>query len=283
MKRRIGAHVSVGNGLVEALEKVNSLGANCIQIFAGPPLSYAQSKFTDNDAVFYKKKALELDITPVFIHARYLINLASTKESLRQISIKTLIGDLIVAEKIGAKGVIVHTGSHKGLGFKKVLPLVKDSLEKILSQTPASIKLYLEVASGGNGKLGSTAEELHELCVLVSSKRIGVCLDTAHLFAGGVAFDTDANVAVLSKNIESTIGWDEIACMHVNDSKAEFGSFRDKHENLGEGFIGKSALKLLLNTKHFNKIPLILETPGFDGKGPDKKNVDILKSLVDPI
>ena len=110
--------------------------------------------------------------------------------------------------------------------------------------------------------------------------RLGVCLDTCHMFVGGYGFNTQAQVDELTKKIESTIGWGVIECMHANDSKGEFGSTRDRHENIGGGFIGKEAFKLLLRNPKFSNLPLILETPGFDQKGPDKKNLEILKSLI---
>ena len=280
MKTRCGAHVSVSKGLVRALEKASEMGASCIQIFSSPPQSFIPPKFTDSECSEFKTQARKLDIQPVFIHAKYLINLASEKESLRTLSIKSLIADLTFAEKIGAQGVIVHTGSHKGKGFNEVLPVVVESIKQILEKTPASTTLYLEVASGGKGKIGSTFEELHAMLDGVGNSRVGVCLDTAHLFAAGYAFDTLEKVVELAKQIEKTIGWATIECMHANDSKVEFKSGKDRHENIGQGFIGKDPFRLLLQHSKFNNLPFILETPGFDDKGPDKKNLDILKSLI---
>lgn len=278
--RRLGAHVSISKGLLDALEKARNIGANCIQIFSSPPQSFVPPRFTDNECEIFKKKSQEMDVGPIFIHAKYLINLASDKEALRNLSIKSLIEDLHFGDKIGASGVIVHTGSHKGKGFATVLPLVIHCIRTILTHTQGKSKLLLEVASGGKGKIGSTGAELAEMQQLVASPRVGVCLDTAHLFAGGYAFDTAEKIKVLSDMIADTIGWNEIKCLHVNDSKVALGSFRDRHENLGQGFIGNAALKLLLNSPEFSELPLILETPGFDDKGPDKQNLDILKSLI---
>lgn len=278
--QRVGLHVSISKGLESALEKAQAIGANTIQIFSSPPQSFTPPKFNDEDCKVFKNKAKELDIAPVLIHACYLINLASETERLRLLSIQSLIEDLTFADKIGAKGTIVHTGSHKGKGFSSVLPTVVESIKKILSKTPDSTKLYLEIASGGNGKIGSTFEELHEMLSAVNDERLGVCLDTCHMFAGGYKFDTQESVSKLIKKITETIGWKMIECMHVNDSRGEFGSTRDRHENLGQGFIGKDGLRLILKPVCFNKLPLILETPGFDEKGPDKQNLDILRNLI---
>ncbi|MEK7165450.1 MAG: deoxyribonuclease IV [Patescibacteria group bacterium] len=278
--RRLGAHVSISKGLTEALVKARNMGGNCIQIFSSPPRGFAPPKFTNEKCKEFKEKSNELNIKPVFIHATYLVNLASEKESLMDASIKSLVDDLNFGDKIGAAGVIVHTGSHKGKGFHFALPIVTDSIRTILNQTHGNTKLLLEIASGGNGKIGSTFEELQKLLLSVKDKRLGVCLDTCHMFAGGYNFDTQEAVNVLLKKITEKVGWNVIDCIHINDSKFPVGSFRDRHENLGNGFIGIEGLKLLLNTPKFSELPMILETPGFDEKGPDKENLDILKNLI---
>lgn len=280
MQKRIGVHVSISKGLVEALEKAQAMGANCIQIFSSPPQSFIPPKFSDADCAAFKKRAIQLDILPVFIHATYLVNLGSDKDTLLKLSIKSLMDDLNFAGKIGAKGVIVHTGSHKGKGFMVALPTVVNSIKEILSGTPEATKLYLEIASGGGGKIGSTFAELKALLDGVKTARLGICLDTAHMFAAGYAFDTTEKVAALEDKITATVGWEKVECMHANDSKVELGSGRDRHENIGKGLIGKKPLQLLLRHEKFGKLPWILETPGFADKGPDKQNLDILKSLV---
>lgn len=278
--RWVGAHVSIGKGLIGALEKAQAMGANCIQIFSSPPQSFVPPRFTESECHSFKGQAVELDMRPIFIHATYLVNLGSDKDTLKNLSVKSLIDDLIFAEKIGAKGVIVHTGSHKGKGFTSVVPTVRDAIVDILNDTPETTAFFLEIAAGGPSKIGSSFEELQALLESVGSPRLGVCLDTAHLFAGGFDFRSEEAIQALDQKIADTVGWERVACMHVNDSKVPFGSFKDRHENLGEGMIGLKALKLLLNSSHFSLLPLIIETPGFDDKGPDKENVEILKSLL---
>ncbi len=277
---KIGAHVSVAKGLIAVLKNVAAMGGNCLQIFSSSPRSFGTPKFTDSQCSEFKIAAQKLNISPVFIHACYLINLGSTDEGLRMRSVKSLTHDLIFAEKIGAKGSIVHTGSHKGNGFLQVLPFVVKSLHEILKNTPASTKVYLEIAAGGSGKIGSTFAELKQMLDGADNKRVGVCLDTCHLFAGGMRFDTAENLKNLVAEIEKTVGWERIDCIHTNDSKGDFGSFIDRHENIGSGKIGTAPFKLLLHHPKFSRIPFIMEVPGFDGKGPDKKNIDILKSLL---
>lgn len=280
MKHLLGAHVGVSKGLVAAVEKAHTMGANCMQLFASPPQSFAVSKFADTDCLAFAKKTRELAIKPIFIHATYLINLGSEKSSLIKASIACLVDDLTIAEKIGAVGSIVHTGSHKGKGLEAALPTVVEAVKSVLKQTPVQTRLLLEIASGGGGKIGSTFEELQQILDKIDSSRVGVCLDSCHMFAAGYAFDTPEKIEELSHKIGKTVGWDRVWCMHANDSKFELGSFRDRHENIGKGFVGKKAFNLLLKHPKFGKLPFILETPGFDDKGPDKQNLDILKSLV---
>lgn len=277
---KIGAHVSISKGLTAALDKVHDMGANCLQIFASPPRSFTPSHLSDQDCSAFKNKSQELDIGPNFIHATYLINLGSEKDQSRQLSVDSLKNDLMIADKIGAEGSIVHTGSHKGKGLLTVLPWVVDSIQKVLSDTPSNTNLYLEIASGGNGKIGITFEELQMIIDSVNNPRLGVYLDTAHMFAGGYAFDTEEKVEELYKKICDTVGWTRVGGFHANDSKVEFNSGKDRHENIGEGLIGKEPFRLLLNHAHFGRLPFVLETPGFDDNGPDKQNVDILKSLL---
>jgi deoxyribonuclease IV len=278
---RIGAHVSIGKGLVESLVRAQDMGANCLQIFSSPPQSFVEPKFSDAQCIELKNRAQELNIQPIFIHATYLINLGSDNSDLLNKSIKSLTADLIFASKISSPGVIVHTGSHKGRGFVHALPIVVEAIKQILEQTPVTTKLLLEIASGGGGKIGSTFEELATILNNVNNKRLGVCLDTAHMFAAGFDYSSYEKVTQLTTKIDDTIGWERVACVHVNDSKTDFGSFKDRHENLGVGKIGLEALKILLNSPNINKLPLVLETPGFNDKGPDKRNVEILKALMD--
>lgn len=276
---KIGAHVSISNGLVRALDKAQEIGASCIQIFASPPRSYTPSRLTNEDCAAFNKKAEELRIGPNFIHATYLINLGSEKDLSRKLSIESLKNDLEVAAKIGAAGSIVHTGSHKGKGLQAVLPWVTESIQKVLSNSPENTRLFLEIASGGKGKIGINFEELQMIIQEVQDPRLGIYLDTAHLFSAGIAFDTSEKVEALYQKICKTVGWERVGGIHANDSKVEFNSGRDRHENIGEGFIGKEPFNLLFAHNKFRELPFVLETPGFDDNGPDKKNIDILKSL----
>lgn len=277
---RIGAHTSIAKGMLKALDNIQTMGANCMQIFSSSPRSFNPPHVPDELCAQFKDIAQKRDIGPNFIHATYLINLASANKEQLKKSIDSLVADLVFASKTGIAGVVVHTGSHVGAGFEAVVETVIGALKTVMQETPEGSQLFLEVASGGKGKIGSSFEELQILLKSVSSPRLGVFLDTAHLFVGGRDFDTAEKVATFSDEIKRTVGWEKVGGMHTNDSKGAFGSFLDRHENIGKGHIGLLPFKLLLSDPQFSKLPFILEVPGMDDKGPDKANIDILKSLI---
>ncbi|HCS78336.1 TPA: hypothetical protein DIV55_01185 [Patescibacteria group bacterium] len=277
---KIGAHVSIAKGIPAALIKIQTMGANCLQIFSSSPRSFGTPKATDDDCSKFKTEAKRRGIGPNFIHANYLVNLGTDKQRLLELSTQSLVTDLNFADKVGARGVIVHTGSHGGRGFDKVLNPVANVIKKILKTANGEAKLLLEITSGGKGRIGANFQELQQLLQAVNHPRLGVCLDTCHMFAAGYAFDSAEKITELKKQIQATVGWSNIYCLHVNDSKGEFASHIDRHENIGKGKIGKAPFKLLLHDEKFKELPFILETPGFDDKGPDKQNIDILKSLL---
>jgi len=277
---KIGAHVSIAKGMPAALTKIEVMGANCLQIFSSSPRSFGTPKATSGDCSQFKKEATKLEIGPNFIHANYLVNLGTDKQRLLELSAQSLVTDLQFADQIGATGVVVHTGSHGGRGFATVVKPVAEVIKQILKKADGHAKLCLEITAGGKGRIGASFAELQQLLLLVDNSRLGICLDTCHMFAGGYSFDSLEKITQLSKTIDQTVGWSNIVCMHANDSKGEFKSHSDRHENIGAGKIGAMPFKLLLHDEKFKELPFILETPGFDGKGPDKQNVEILKSLV---
>ncbi len=276
--RRIGGHVSIAGGLSLSLDRAQKIGANCLQIFAASPRSWARTPFTADQAKEFNQQIKAADLRPAFIHTLYLINLASDNSEIYNKSVSALKSDMQSGDLIKSAGVIVHLGSHQGRGFDAVSAQVVDSIKQILktsSQTP----LMIENSAGQKGKVG-TLEEISYLLKQVSSPRLSVCLDSAHLFAAG--FDltqkkaTDKLVSLLDKlGILS-----KLQCLHLNDSMTALASGRDQHENIGQGKIGSQGLAYFINHPKLCHIPVILEVPGFAHQGPDKKNIDIVKNLI---
>lgn len=306
----IGAHVSAAVALSESLVRADHIGAQTTQIFISPPQQWSYTHHHQQEINNYLNRVKEFGIQPNFIHGTYLINLGTDNPAHLKKSIDWLTYGLETAGKLQIKGVIFHTGSHKGRGFESVKDQIIESIQLILSkhvaggasggpttsarsdegartsvggnerQDPRLVKPYLilENAAGAGGVIGSF-QEIGEIIKGVGDERVKFCLDTQHTFAAGYDLRSKDSIENLISTIDHHIGWDNLVAIHCNDSKTELGSNRDRHENIGEGFIGKEAFKLMLNHPKFADLPFILEVPGFSGNGPDRENIDLLKSL----
>lgn len=277
ISRRLGGHV--GGGLTSAIINTRAIGGNCLQIFAGSPRMWARSPFAPALVDKFKEEALRYDLSPIYIHALYLTNLASDNPELIEKSIAALTMDMQNSAAINGAGVVLHIGSHQGRGWEAVRALVIDNIKNVLSRTPDHATLLLENSAGQKGKIGSLLE-LSDLIREINSPRLKVCLDTAHAYEAGYNFTTPNGLEIWLNEIEKTIGFDKIELLHLNDSKTPLGSGRDNHQNIGDGYIGNSGLSRLINHPKLSALPLILEVPGLDGNGPDKANIDRVKSLL---
>ncbi|MCE7898329.1 MAG: hypothetical protein DPW11_03925 [bacterium] len=277
IKRRVGAHV--GGGLSSAIDNTILIGGNCLQIFAGSPRMWARSLWAVDIAKKFTELAIKNDLNPVYIHALYLTNLASDNEELVEKSIAALVMDMRNSAAISGAGVVLHIGSHQGRGWQDSRTLVIESIRKVLDSTPNNSYLLLENSAGQKGKIGSLTE-LADILNSINSPRLKVCLDTAHAFEAGYNFTTNQGLELWLKEIESTIGFEKIELLHLNDSKTPLGSGRDNHQNIGDGYIGSEGVKRLINHPKLAHLPLILEVPGIEGMGPDKENIDRVKQLL---
>lgn len=273
--RRIGAHLSISGGLDKAVESIVEKGGNALQIFSSSPRMWFSSLPPKSVTEKFKNLCATYDVLPVFIHAKYLINLGSDKKELVKKSIQSLKFDMQVAELIAAKGVIVHLGSHLGRGFTAVQDQLVDSIKNILQASSGQTKFLIENSAGQKGKLCSQFSEISLLLRTINDSRLGWCYDTCHGWGAGISFGKDLENTLRQFDLVKSL-----VCLHVNDSKGVLGGGLDRHENLGEGKIGLKELARFVNYPDFRALPLIIETPGFDGGGPDKKNLEILKSLV---
>lgn len=280
--KRVGAHLSTAGGLDKAVGSIVAKGGNCLQIFSSSPRMWLAALPDGETVKKFRDQSRQHDVRPVFIHAKYLINLASTDRTLVEKSMASLKFDLRVANLIGARGVIVHLGSHLGRGFEAVKSGLIRSINNILQDTEAPAELIIENSAGQRGKLCSQLSEIKFIFGSVNSKRLTWCLDTCHAFNAGYFCGKPSGNQLIQYDIvteaEKSGILDRLVCLHVNDSRDEFGSGRDRHANLGEGKMG-SQLSAYINHPALTHLPLIIETPGFDGRGPDKQNLDILKSL----
>lgn len=277
--RRIGGHVGISGGIHNAISSTLSIGGNAMQIFAGSPRVWARSLYPADVALNFQQLVLSNDLNPVYIHALYLTNLASDNPEILSKSIQALTTDMTNSAAIGSSGVVLHIGSHQGRGWEHDRAQVIEAIQQTLNETPIDSILLLENSAGQQGKIGSLPQ-LKDILDVIPDARLRVCLDTAHAFEAGYNFTTKEGLDMWVSEIENTIGLDKIELLHLNDSKTPLGSGRDNHQNIGDGFIGEDGLKMLVNHPNLTHLPLILEVPGLEGMGPDKANIDRVKSLL---
>ncbi len=271
-----------GKGLVPALAHGAEIGADSVQIFTQSPRMWKPSQYSDEVLEGYRAaQADHPSVRSTFCHATYLINLASPDPELAAKSRSCLSANLATADGMGAEGLVLHIGSHRGSGFPVALPAVAEALVGALDEVdPAGCPILLENAAGAGDTVGRSFEELAEVLEAAGGdERLGVCLDTQHLWASGVPFATVAEADALVALIDATVGLDRLRCMHLNDSKVAFGANKDRHENLGEGTIGAAALAALLGHPDLQEVPAILEVPG-EGDGPRTEDVAAARSIL---
>lgn len=280
---RIGAHLSAAGGYINALIRAHDIGANCLQLFSSSPRIWTIPDLSESTAEHFIREKEKFDINPIYFHATYLINLAGTAQLLER-SVQSLIQELTMASKLHIKGSIVHLGSYKekGLDVSKELRDQKyttmiESIQNILRSTPQDTFFIIENA--GSRKIGVTLEEIGQILSDINSPRVKVCIDTAHGHAAGYDISTQYKLNSFLNIFDKEIGINRLEVFQINDSKDVLGSFRDRHENIGEGTIGLDTFTLLLSDKRTADKPFILEVPGFEKKGPDARNIEILKNL----
>lgn len=276
----IGAHVSVAGGLVNGITNALEIGASCIQIFGASPRQWAVRHHNPKEIDAFIRRRGDAGIRAVFLHAAYLVNLASPDSVTRARSEENLAAHFAIAQTLRADGLIFHIGSGKELPKRDAEELVVASLGRILKAVPGNAQLIIENGAGGGQKIGSSPEEIGELIRRVASPRIGVCWDTAHAFEAGIIERYDrSTLAALAARFDQSFGIERLCALHVNDSKSPFNSHHDRHENIGEGYIGMSGFQALAAIHEFRSVPWLLEVPGFSGAGPDRENVERLKQL----
>jgi apurinic endonuclease APN1 len=276
---KVGAHVSTSGGPVTAFERAEAIGAEAAQIFLTPPQQWRSSKVDEEGALAFRARASTSTCGPVFVHGVYLINLATEDTTNLTRSTSSLKSAMRSCSELGIQGVIFHLGSHKGMGLEAVFDQICRACTDVLENSPADTQLILENSAGSGGTIGSRFADLGRIIRMVGSDRLKVCLDTQHSYAAGYDLATVEGLELAMTEFEQEVGFDQLVAVHANDSKVELGSGRDRHENIGDGHIGRDGFRRIMSHRGFKDVPFLLEVPGFDGKGPDQANVDALKAL----
>ena len=280
MRPLIGGHVSASGGAWKAFENAERIDAEAIQMFGASPQSWSFVMPSAETIQKFRDAWQKSRVKQVYLHAAYLVNLASPDAEMRKKSIVNLAGHLAIASALRTDGLIFHVGSGKNsITKEEALNAAATGISEVLNNVPGETKLIIENAAGGGDKVGSDPETIGALMRLVNSQRIRVCIDTAHAFEAGLIERYEPNeLNSFLDGWNKEVGLENIVALHMNDSKTAFNSRHDRHENIGEGHIGLSGFKNLAKEERLHHAAWILEVPGFEGTGPDQKNIEILKS-----
>ena len=276
----IGAHMSIAGGLHRAIERGASVGCRAIQIFLKNTNQWQGKLLTEEDRISFRQAQAVSGAIPVIAHDSYLINLASPDAALHKKSVEAFVAEMRRAEFLEIPSIVLHPGAHMGSGEESGLRRIAQALNLALRRVPAPVMILLETTAGQGSSLGHRFEHLAEILARVKqNERLGVCLDTCHVFAAGYDIRTESAYTRTLKEFDRLVGLDRIRAFHVNDCKKDLGSRVDRHTHIGQGFIGLEAFRLLVNDRRFVQIPKILETPKKPDLKEDRMNLATLRSL----
>ncbi len=264
---------------MQAHERAVERGCEAMQVFNQSPRAWRPTRWKPDDVAEFLELRKRSPVKSVTIHAVYLINPATKDREMRKKSADSLIHALRMGDEIGADGVVLHPGSTVGEPQDEALARVGEMLKHALAESEGC-RLLLENTAGAGNTIGRTFEELRELIDLAGGdKRIGVCLDSCHMFATGFDITTAKKVGEVVEHFKKTVGIRRLRCLHVNDSMTPLGSNRDRHAIPGQGEIGEKGCAAFLSEPAFEKLPALFEGPGTSGHAPDKVDVDTMKKL----
>jgi deoxyribonuclease-4 len=276
---KLGVHVSVSGGVDKAVDRAVELGCNTFQIFVSNPRGWKPTIIGDDEAKLFSTKYKAAKMQDAFTHGIYLINLATEDEYIKELSIESLISGLINTQKLGLIGLVTHIGSHHGVGIEKGIERVVEAVETILKDAIGSVPLLLENTAGAGNLVGDKIYEIGEIIKRIGSERVGFCLDTAHAYESGWQIDTKDGLEKTLSEIDEFIGINKLKAIHLNDSKTEFNSKRDRHETFGKGLIGQEALTRLINHPQLKDKPFVMETPEIKHGEAGREVIDFVRSL----
>jgi deoxyribonuclease IV len=275
----IGAHVSPAGGLPKAIERGLERDCRAIQIFNQSPRMWRPTVFGEEDVQAFREAMFDSQIDAVLIHAVYLLNCASDDPDIREKSLVSLTHSLRVGHDIGASGVVLHPGSAKTGDPAQAVERAGETIAEALAESEGC-PLHLENTAGTGGTLGRSIEELASLLDAAGgSERLGLCLDSCHLFASGYDIRSYAGTDALTAEISEKVGLERLGSLHLNDSQTPLGANRDRHANIGMGELGESGCTAFLSAPAFQDLPCVLETPGENHSGSTREEVQLAVAL----
>jgi len=278
----LGSHVSISGGCAMAIDRALSVGCTAMQIFVKNNMQWFAAPLPAAEADAFQHHPRRGELRAVFGHTGYLINLAATNPAFHASSMRSLREELIRGAQLGLPFLVLHPGAHMGAGVEPGLAKVVSSLDQIFADLPDNpVRIALEVTAGQGSTLGRTFEELaFILDHIKQSDRLRVCLDTAHLFAGGHDISTPSGIKKTFSSFDKIIDRERLAALHLNDSKTPLDSRVDRHEHIGKGRIGLEPFRFIMREPRFRKIPKVLETPKGKEMKEDIENMALLRSLL---
>jgi deoxyribonuclease-4 len=276
---RLGRHVGISTGLARALVRAHEAGYDAAQVFSGNPTGWRHVPLDPAAAAAVRAEVARRDITPLVIHAPYIVNMATPDEELAHKSARSLANALARAHQIGARYLIAHAGSHRGAGEEAGIARVGQIVERMLAAMPPGVELLIENSAGAGNILGSDPAALGRLLAALPPA-VGACVDTAHLWGSGVDVAGDEGVDHAVEELDRAIGLGRLRVLHVNDSGVERGSYRDVHAHLGEGRIGLVGLAAWMTHPALRGRPIILETPPEDDPAREAVRCAIARLLL---
>jgi deoxyribonuclease-4 len=276
-----GAHVSASGGIHTTLDRAEAMGADAVQLFTQSPRMWRATNHDPANFERFKERRAELAIAPggVVAHALYLVNLAAPDDAIHEKSRAALRNTMEVACAIDADGVVFHVGSHLGAGLETGIERCVPALQEVLELCSETTWLLMEDSAGAGGTIGRSLDELAVLFDACGAhERLGVCLDTCHLYVSGIDITDRAILDELLEQLDARIGLERLRALHVNDAAAPLGSNRDRHANIGEGLLGDQ-LGVFLSHPRLQGLPAFLEVPGRDKHGPDANELEKARDI----
>jgi deoxyribonuclease IV len=258
---KLGAHIGIGKGLHAAADRAHVTGCEALQIFTSNPRGWNFNLKSEAEITNFRDKIKEYQINYVFGHSIYLINIASINPYIYTNSINSLISGLVFAEKAKFNGVVTHVGSFKGSDFETGMKQIINALEQVLMTTGEKVPIILETDAGSGSRIGCRFSDIGQIIKSLKTDKIEVCLDTCHSFVSGYELRTKLGLEKTLAEFDKEIGLDKLALIHLNDSKGDLGSNLDRHEIIGEGYLGLDTFKNIINHPFLSKVPGIIETP----------------------
>jgi len=284
MNNILGAHMSIAGGVHKALQRGASIQCDAIQLFVKNNKTWDAPPLTEEIIELFRKERQRSGLAPLVCHAGYLINLAAPEIDKLERSRAAMLDEMQRCESLGIEYIVVHPGSHKKTGEAEGIARIAESLDWLHERTDGfSLTVLLETTAGQGSNLGFTFNQLGQMIDQCGAPdRVGICLDTCHVFAAGYDFRSKQGYLAMIEEFDRELGIDKLKALHFNDSQNDLDSRRDRHDHIGAGYIGLEGFRWFMNDERLSSVPKLLETPKGEDSQEDVENMMVLRGLVEP-